>query len=121
MSASMPETAIFTTDTPEVAERKIMNAFTGGRATVDEQRRLGANPDICSVYHYEYFLFMDNDKEIEELRRNCLSGAILCGECKQILAERVKPFLIEHQARREKAKDQMKEFLAESKDLNLPE
>jgi tryptophanyl-tRNA synthetase len=121
MSASMPETAVFTTDSLEVAERKIMNAFTGGRATTEEQRRLGANPDICSVYYYEYYLFMDNDKEIEELRRNCLSGNILCGECKQILAERVKRYLKEHQLRREKAKDHIREFLAESKGLNLPE
>lgn len=121
MSASMPETAIFTTDSPELAERKVINAFTGGRATIEEQRRLGANPDICSVYYYEYFLFMDDDKEIEELRRNCLSGGILCGECKEILAERVKRFLREHQARREKAKDSMQEFLAESKGLSLPD
>jgi tryptophanyl-tRNA synthetase len=121
MSASMPETAVFTTDSLEVAERKIMNAFTGGRATIEEQRRLGANPDICSVYYYEYYLFMDDDKEIEELRRNCLSGNILCGECKQILAERVKRYLKEHQIRREKAKDHIQEFLAESKGLNLPD
>jgi tryptophanyl-tRNA synthetase len=121
MSASMPQTAIFTTDSLDLAEKKIMNAFTGGRATVEEQRRLGANPDICSVYHYEYFLFMDSDKDIEQLRRNCLSGNILCGECKEILAERVKPFLREHQARREKAKDHIEEFLAESKGLDLPE
>jgi len=121
MSASMPETAIFTTDSSEVAEGKIMNAFTGGRATVEEQRRLGANPDICPVYHYEYFLFMDDDKEIEQLRRDCMSGRLLCGECKQMLARRVIPFLLEHQARREKAKDQVNEFLAEKKGLNLPE
>ncbi len=121
MSASMPETAIFTTDSADLADRKIMDAFTGGRATVEEQRRLGANPDICSVYYYEYFLFMEDDKEIEELRRSCLSGQILCGECKQILAERVKGFLHDHQTRREKAKEVIEEFLAESKGLNLPE
>lgn len=121
MSASMPETAIFTTDTAEIAERKIMNAFTGGRATVEEQRKLGANPDICPVYYYEYFLFMDDDKEIEQLRRDCMSGRLLCGECKQILVRRVIPFLHEHQAKREKAKDHVDEFLAEKKGLNLPE
>jgi tryptophanyl-tRNA synthetase len=121
MSASMPETAIFTTDSPEIAERKILNAFTGGRATVEEQRKLGANPDICSVYFYEYYLFMAEDSEIENLRRDCLSGAILCGECKQILADRVKRFLVEHQAKRERAKDHINEFLAEARGLNLPE
>lgn len=116
MSASMPETSIFTTDPPEVAEKKVLGAFTGGRPTVEEQRRLGANPDICSVFAYEYFLFMDQ-KEIEDLRYNCLAGNIMCGECKEILAERVKKFLIEHQERREKAKDRFEEYLFNPKDV----
>jgi tryptophanyl-tRNA synthetase len=115
MSASMPETAIFTVDEPELAEKKVMAAFTGGRATVEEQRRLGANPDICSVFAYDYFLFM-NETELQELRYNCLGGNIMCGECKGILAERVKKFLIEHQEKREKAKDRFEEFLFNPKD-----
>ncbi len=115
MSASMPETAIFTVDPPELAAKKVSAAFTGGRATIEEQRRLGANPDICSVFAYDYFLFM-NDKEIEDLRYNCLAGNIMCGECKQILAERVKRFLKEHQEKREKAKDRFEEFLFNPKD-----
>jgi len=115
MSASMPETSIFTIDPPEVAEKKVLGAFTGGRATVEEQRRLGANPDICSVFAYDYFLFMD-DREIDDLRFNCLAGNIMCGECKQILAARVKKFLIEHQERREKAKDRFEEYLFNPKD-----
>ena len=116
MSASMPETSIFTIDSPEVAEKKIMGAFTGGKSTIEEQRRLGANPDICSVYAYDYFLFMDQ-KEIEELRYSCLSGNIMCGECKQTLAQRVKKFLIEHQEKREKAKDRYEEYLFNPKDV----
>ncbi len=115
MSASMPETAIFTIDPPEVARKKVMSAFTGGRATVEEQKRLGANPDICSVFAYDYFIFMD-DREIEELRYNCLAGNIMCGECKGILAERVEKFLIEHQEKREKAKDHFEEYLFNPKD-----
>ena len=99
MSASMPETAIFTIDPPDLARKKVLSAFTGGRATVEEQKQLGANPDICSVFAYDYFLFME-DKEIQDLRFNCLSGNIMCGECKQILAERVRKFLVEHQERR---------------------
>jgi tryptophanyl-tRNA synthetase len=115
MSASMPETAIFTIDPPEVAQKKVLSAFTGGRATVEEQRQLGANPDICSVFAYDYFLFMD-DKEIEDLRFNCLAGNIMCGECKQTLADRVKKFLIEHQESRESAKDHFEEYLFNPKD-----
>ncbi len=116
MSASMPETSIFTVDPPELAEKKVLGAFTGGRATIEEQKRLGANPDICSVFAYDYFLFM-NDKEIEDLRFNCKAGNIMCGECKQILAERVKRFLIEHQEKRERAKDHFEEYLFNPKDM----
>lgn len=115
MSASMPETSIFTVDSPQVAAKKVMAAFTGGRATVDEQRKLGANPDVCSVFSYDYFLFMDQ-KEIEDLRYNCLAGNIMCGECKQVLAGRVKKFLIEHQEKREKAKDKYDDYLFNPKD-----
>ena len=116
MSASMPETSIFTVDSPELAEKKVLGAFTGGRATIEEQKRLGANPDICSVFAYDYFSFM-NDKEIEDLRLNCLAGNIMCGECKGILAERVKRFLKEHQEKREKAKDHFEEYLFNPKDV----
>jgi len=115
MSASIPETSIFTVDTPDKAAKKVMNAFTGGRATIEEQKRLGANPDICSVFSYDYFLFMD-DPEIEDLRFKCLAGDIMCGDCKHVLADRVKAFLKEHQEKREKAKDRVQEFLFDPKD-----
>ena len=115
MSASMPETAIFTIDPPDLAEKKILSGFTGGRATVEEQRRLGANPDICSIFAYDYFLFME-DREIADLRYNCLGGNIMCGECKRILADRVKKFLADHQEKREKAKDKFEDYLFNPKD-----
>ncbi|MGO9644535.1 MAG: tryptophan--tRNA ligase [Candidatus Bathyarchaeia archaeon] len=115
MSASIPETSIFTVDPPEKAAKKVMNAFTGGRATIEEQKRLGANPDICSVFSYDYFLFMD-DPEIEDLRFKCLAGDIMCGDCKHVLADKVKTFLKDHQEKREKAKDRVQEFLFNPKD-----
>jgi tryptophanyl-tRNA synthetase len=111
MSASVPESAVFTTDDPEVAGRKIMNAFTGGRSTVEEQRRLGANPDVCPIFQYEYFLFEQDDTKVEEIRQRCLSGKLLCGEHKAVLAEKVKAFLKDHQEKRERAKEFLGEFL----------
>ncbi|MFW9799852.1 MAG: tryptophan--tRNA ligase [Candidatus Thorarchaeota archaeon] len=112
MSASDPMSTIFTTDTIKMAKKKVMNAFTGGRPTVEEQRKLGANPDICSVFKYYEFMFMPDDKELEDIERQCRGGEILCGECKQILAPRVMEFLEKHQAAREEAKDRVEEFSA---------
>ena len=110
MSASEPETAIFTTDTPEVVERKIRNAFTGGRATVAEQRKLGAVPDICSVYNYFLYLFEEDDKKLMKRESECRRGGVLCGECKEDLTRRINKFLAEHQKKREKARDRIEEF-----------
>jgi len=113
MSASMPETAIFTTDPPEKAAQKIMNAFTGGRPTVAEQRKLGGDPSICTVYAYFYYLFEEDDAQLVELDRECRSGAILCGECKAKLAGVIKRFLKQFQAKREKARDILDKFFLE--------
>ncbi|MEM2106140.1 MAG: tryptophan--tRNA ligase [Candidatus Bathyarchaeia archaeon] len=110
MSASEPETSIFTVDSPNVVKRKIWNAFTGGRATVEEQRKLGGDPSVCSVFQYFYFLFEEDDKKLLERERRCRNGEILCGECKTELTERVIKFLSEHQKKREKARNVVEKF-----------
>lgn len=111
MSASEPNTAIFTVDRPEEAEKKIMNAFTGGGATIKEQKEKGGNPDVCSVYQYYYFLFEKDEKKIKEIYESCKTGKRICGECKKELAEKIKEFLKEHQEKREKAKEEVEKFM----------
>ncbi|MHA2311612.1 MAG: tryptophan--tRNA ligase [Candidatus Thorarchaeota archaeon] len=112
MSASDPMSTIFTTDTLKMAKKKVMNAFTGGRATVEEQRKMGANPDICSVFAYYEFMFMPDDKDLADIEQKCRGGEILCGECKQILSPMMLEFLEKHQATREEVKDRVDEFSA---------
>jgi len=110
MNAHEPETAIFTTDPPDLVKQKIWRAFTGGKATVSEQRKLGAEPDMCTIFQYFLYLFEPDDKKLEERHRKCRSGEILCGDCKKELTERVNAFLGEHQKKREKAKDTLDQF-----------
>lgn len=113
MSASQPETAIFTTDSPKAVEKKILSSYTGGRATVEEQRKLGGQPDICPVYHYYYFMFEENDQKLLNIHDECRSGRLLCGDCKGMLAPRVKRFIEQHQVRRERAEGILDEFIVE--------
>lgn len=113
MSASQPETAIFTTDAPKAVEKKILSAFTGGRSTVEEQRKLGGQPDICPVYHYYYFMFEQNEEKLLNIYDDCKSGKLLCGDCKAMLAPRVRKFIQEHQEKRAKAQSRMDEFMVE--------
>ncbi|MEM4365366.1 MAG: tryptophan--tRNA ligase [Candidatus Nitrosocaldus sp.] len=110
MSSSQPETAIFTTDEPEVAERKVMNAFTGGQPTIALQRRLGADADRCPVFWYLRYMFED-EKSSDERYVKCKSGSLLCYECKHVLADAVKRYLKDFQIRREKARDIVDRFM----------
>jgi tryptophanyl-tRNA synthetase len=110
MSASEPDTAIFTIDTPEVVKRKIWNAFTGGKGTAAEQRKQGANPEVCSVYQYFLYLFEEDDKKLAEREKQCKAGEILCGECKKDLTERINKFLVGHQRKREKARKTIEKY-----------
>ncbi|MBM4237599.1 MAG: tryptophan--tRNA ligase [Euryarchaeota archaeon] len=111
MSSSQPDTTIFTTDTPKAVKKKIANAFTGGAVSVEEQRKIGGKPDVCSVFKYEYFLFEPDDREINNLSEACKKGEILCGECKKRLTERIVRFLEEHQRKREEARERVEEFM----------
>ncbi len=111
MSSSDPSTAIYTTDTPESAARKVMNAFTGQQPTAELQRKLGGNPEICTVCQYYYHFFEEDDEKVKEIFKKERRGEILAGEHKKDLAERVMKFLSAHQAKREKAKTQIERFM----------
>jgi len=111
MSASKPETTIFTTDPPKTVKKKIMNAFTGGAVSVEEQKKNGGNPDVCSVHQYLYYLFEEDTVKFNGLTEKCRKGEILCGQCKQYLAEKVVRFIEMHQERREAARDRLDDFM----------
>ncbi len=111
MSASQPETAIFTTDPLDVVEKKVKSSFTGGRDTLEEQRLLGGQADICPVYHYYYYLFEPDDSELKRIYDDCVTGQLLCGDCKMMLASRVKRFISAHAKKREEARNHVDEFI----------
>jgi tryptophanyl-tRNA synthetase len=111
MSASRPETTVYTTDEPKVASKKILSAFTGGRVSVEEQKKMGGVPNICAVFQYYYYLFETDEEKLNEREQRCVRGETMCGECKQELADRVVAFLERHQERREEARDKVLDYV----------
>jgi len=110
MSASQPDTAIFLTDSPKDAQRKIKRAFTGGSPLASMQREKGAIPDVCAVCSLLTYNFM-TDEEWRTYLDRCSSGDILCSETKKIVSEYVADYLSDHQRAREKAKAHVDDFI----------
>jgi tryptophanyl-tRNA synthetase len=79
---------IFLMEGEKEIKRKIMSAFSGGQASVEEHRRLGGNPDVDMAFFYlkSYFL---SSEEAEEIAKKYRSGEILSGEMKNMLFEKV--------------------------------
>ncbi len=110
MSSSVPESIIALTEPPEDAFAKVKNAKTGGRMTLDEQKRLGGEPDKCTVYELLLFHLIPDDKEIVEIYHECKSGKRMCGPCKAYAAELMADFLRGHQEEREIARERLDEY-----------
>ncbi|MFH1221711.1 MAG: tryptophan--tRNA ligase [Candidatus Micrarchaeota archaeon] len=103
MSASNPESAIWLTDDEKAVRKKVMKyAFSGGQPTVEEHRKLGGNPAIDVPFQWLSTLFEPDDAKLKKIESDYRSGALLTGELKQILVDRVNDFLIEHRKRKEK-------------------
>jgi tryptophanyl-tRNA synthetase len=110
MSSSIPESYIALTDKPEEGEKKVMRAKTGGRVTVEEQKKLGGEPDKCTVYELLLYHLVEDDDELLEVYKDCVGGTRACGNCKKYTAELMSGFLKEHQEKREMAREKLEEF-----------
>ena len=112
MSTSDPDSTIWTTDSPEQVKKKIMkHAFSGGRGSIEEHRKLGGNPDIDVAYQWLYYFFEPDDKKMKKIQDDYKSGKMLTGELKSYLADKINAFLKEHQKKRELAKKQVDKFI----------
>ena len=98
-------------DKPETIAKRISNAFTGGRATVKEQRELGGVPEICPLYETCLFHFVEDDDKIIKIYNDCKSGKLLCGEHKKQTIDTVLRFVKEHQRKKKNFIDKAREIL----------
>ncbi|MEM3422679.1 MAG: tryptophan--tRNA ligase [Candidatus Bilamarchaeaceae archaeon] len=103
MSASVPESAIWLSDSDKEVKRKIMKyAFSGGQPTVEEHRRKGGNPAIDVSFQWLSIMFEPDDKKLKKIEEDYRNGALLTGELKQILIDKINDFLEKHRERKEK-------------------
>ncbi len=116
MSSSIPESAVYLSDPPKTVEKKIMKyAFSGGQATTDLQRKLGADLNVDVPYQWLYYIFEEDDDEIKRIADEYSAGRMLTGEIKKILAQKVNELLEEHRKKREASVRDYDKFLYEGR------
>src|SRR3989338_112283 len=103
MSSSDESSAIFLSDDEKTVEKKIKKyAFSGGKDTIEEHRRLGGNPDIDVCFQYLKFMFEEDDEELAKIEEEYRSGKMLTSELKDIAIGKINAFLKEHRKKRAK-------------------
>jgi len=111
MSSSKPESAIFLTDTPEDAKKKIMHAKTGGAVTLEQQKKDGGKPDECMIYELFLYHLIEDDSELSSIYQACISGDQMCGQCKKLAAEKMMHLLADLKEKRAEADSLIDQYL----------
>ena len=103
--------AIYLTDDPKTMKSKINKyAFSGGKDTVEEHRRLGGNPDIDIAYQWLTF-FEPDDEKLKKIYNDYKDGKLLSGELKAILIDTLNAFLAQHQEARKAAEKKLSKYI----------
>lgn len=105
MSKSEPQNMMTLSDEPKEAAKKLMRAFTGGRNSIEEQKKLGGEPAKCVVYDFLLYLLEDDDAKLKKRFEDCRAGCIICGDCKKDVANRLVKFLESHRKKKKKYMD----------------
>jgi tryptophanyl-tRNA synthetase len=113
MSSSKPESAIFLTDSPNEAQKKIMHAKTGGAASLEEQRKQGGSPDTCVVYELFLYHLIENDEELATIYQSCRQGSLMCGQCKKQAAELMTNVLVDLTKKRAQAHEKIRDYISD--------
>ena len=105
MSSSKPSTAIYLNEDSKTAAKKVKTAKTGGRESLKEQQELGGQVDNCVIYEMFVYHLIDDDKELEKIRHDCLDGSLRCGDCKAKASELMVEMFDEIHDRQDEARE----------------
>lgn len=93
MSKSKPESCIELPEDPKVVIKKIMRAKTGGRDTIDEQKKKGGEPEKCVVFELYKQHLIEKDKDLQKIFDDCKAGKLMCGEDKKNCTDLMAKFM----------------------------
>lgn len=108
MSKSKPESLIELPEDPKQVCRKLKRALTGGRDTVEEQKKKGGQPEKCMIFELYKQHLIEDDKELDKIYKDCKAGKLLCGEDKSNACELITRFMDDFNKKLKQAQKQVK-------------
>jgi tryptophanyl-tRNA synthetase len=107
MAKSVPESCIELPEDINKVKKKLKRALTGGKETIEIQKKLGGEPEKCMVFEMHKQHLIEDDKELQKIYDDCKAGTLMCGDCKNIACERMEAFMKDFEAGIAKAKKQI--------------
>ncbi len=112
MSASIPNSAVFLTDTKTEIVKKVGLSVSGGGDTKEEHERNGANLDVDIAFQWLTF-FLESDEQLEHIRREYGAGRMMTSAVKRTLVDILVPLVENHKTSRAAVTDeQVRTFMA---------
>lgn len=108
MSKSRPSGNIDLPEEIKQATKKLKRAVTGGRDTVEEQRKIGGQPEQCMIFEMFKQHLVEDDNQLNQIFQDCKTGKILCGENKQRACELMTEFMTDFEEKLKNAKKNVK-------------
>ncbi len=99
MSKSRPNSYFNLGDDPKSIKKKMMGAYTGGRANREEQEKLGGIPENCMVFKLLEIHFQPDDAKLQDRYQRC-RGGMLCGTCKKEVVKVILDMIQDHNERK---------------------
>jgi len=105
MSKSKPESCITIPEDVKTACKKIRRAFSGGRNTLEEHKRLGGMPEKDMAFELLKQHFIEDDKKLKKLYDDYKAGKLMSGDIKDIACKELTKFMKDFNKKLEKAKN----------------
>ncbi|MFH1895342.1 MAG: tryptophan--tRNA ligase [archaeon] len=110
MSKSNPNSFVSIPESPADAGKKMRSALTGGRNTVEEQKKLGGFPEKCMVFELYKQHLIEDDKKLQQIFDGCKKGKLLCKEDKENACNLITKFQEDFQRKLDKARKTRKQW-----------
>ncbi len=104
MSKSKPQSCLSLPEDTKKACKKIQRALTGGRDTLEEHRKLGADVEKCMVFELLKLHLIEDDKRLDNIYQKYSSGEMTSGEIKKIACDEFTTFMNSFNEKLEKAR-----------------